>query len=230
MIKILDFLVRKLTELKAFLIKIRLKQRLDKTDISIKPETQQLEVYWKDHFKKELKFWGEGNVWIEIEYLLSSVEGKVLDMCCGTGSTIKRLSKNSKIDLYGFDISDLFIKEAILSGINSENLRVADATNTRMENKEFDYSYSIGSLEHFTEEGISQFISEANRITKKASFHQIPVLKDKNFKGWLDLDQSYFNMEEEWWLEKFRKSFSDVSILESFWEDPISYGRWFICK
>ena len=32
------------------------------------------------------------------------------------------------------------------------------------------------------------------------------------------------------YLTIFNKSFSDVSILESFWEDPISYGRWFICK
>ena len=56
-----------------------------------------------------------------------------------------------------------------------------------------------------------------------------PTAKDKKFRGWLDLDQSYFNMEEEWWLPKFKKYYENVYVIESFWNDSISNGRWFIC-
>lgn len=35
---------------------------------------------------------------------------------------------------------------------------------------EFDYSYSIGSLEHFTNEGINEFIEKVHSILKMLHF------------------------------------------------------------
>ena len=152
-----------------------------------------------------------------------------MDICCGTGGTIRELSEFKNLDIFGFDISEYLIESARKSGISDKKLRVLNATKTDYKDNEFDYSYSIGSLEHFTIEGIDAFLKETKRITKKATFHQIPTAKDEKFRGWLDLDQSYFNMEEEWWLPKFKKYYENVYVIKSFWNDSISNGRWFIC-
>jgi ubiquinone/menaquinone biosynthesis C-methylase UbiE len=97
----------------------------------------------------------------------------------------------------------------------------------------FDYSYSIGSLEHFTEKGIEKFIAEAARVTKKHSMHMIPTSKSGKNDGWMTTSttiQTFYNNSDKWWLEKFSKSFKEVYILNSIWNDGISYGRWFVCK
>ena len=97
----------------------------------MKPKSQQLEVYWDESFKNELAFWGEENVWKEIQLLLCHSEGSVVDMCCGVGGTIKQLDKYSNLDVYGFDISDYLIEEAVKSGIDSQRLKVANAIDTQ---------------------------------------------------------------------------------------------------
>jgi ubiquinone/menaquinone biosynthesis C-methylase UbiE len=133
------------------------------------------------------------------------------------------------LDVHGFDISDLFIESAISKGIDKEKLRISDAVSTNYNNNEFDYSYSIGSLEHFTEEGIERFLHESSRYTKKSSFHMIPVSKIGKDLGWITYVQSYFNNSAGWWYDKFIKYYSVVYIIPSKWDDDISFGRWFIC-
>jgi ubiquinone/menaquinone biosynthesis C-methylase UbiE len=155
--------------------------------------------------------------------------GKVLDVACGTGATIKLLEKNNTLEIHGFDISDLLIQKAIEKNIPKERLRVEDATKTNYLDNEFDYSYSIGSLEHFTFEGIDKFISESSRYTKFAAFHMIPISKSGKDEGWMKTMQSFFNNSEEWWFAHFKKHFSKVYCIASKWEDDISFGRWFIC-
>ena len=160
---------------------------------------------------------------------LGGKEGKVLDIACGSGPTIEILRKYPKLDLYGFDISDLLIDRAIKRGISSQKVQVNDATKTNYENNEFDYSYSIGSLEHFTLEGIDQFIGESARYTKNVSYHMIPVSRSNENEGWMTTVQSFFNNSEKWWEEKFMKHFSEVYSVPSKWEDKWSVGRWYIC-
>jgi len=229
MIKYITKIRSTILKIENFLIRLRISSRLNKSSTKSKPKAQQLDVYWDESFKNELAFWGEDNVWKEIEFLLSHSKGKVVDMCCGVGGTIKQLKKYPNLDIYGFDISDYLIDGAIKSGINPNKLKVANAIDTKYENDFFNYSYSIGSLEHFIEEEIESFLLETSRITKIASFHQIPVSRDRKFEGWLDLDQSYFNKPEAWWLKKFKKHFKEVSVIDSTWNDPISFGKWFIC-
>jgi ubiquinone/menaquinone biosynthesis C-methylase UbiE len=192
-------------------------------------DKQDLDLYWDANYAKVLEEWGKDNVWNEIQLLLSSKKGKVLDIACGTGITIKILEKYPWIELYGFDISDLLIEKAIEKKIPKERLKIADATKPNYSTKEFDYSYSIGSLEHFTLDGIDKFIGESSRITKKASFHMIPVSKSGTNEGWMKTIQSFFNNSEEWWFGNFKKHYSFVYSIPSKWEDNISYGRWFIC-
>lgn len=197
--------------------------------INSNPDKQDLNLYWDNEYAEVLEEWGKDNTWNEIQLILGSCKGKILDIACGTGITIELLNKFPQLELYGFDISDLLIEKAIKRRIPRERLKVADATKVNYNENEFDYSYSIGSLEHFTFEGIDKFLSESSRITKRISFHMIPVSKSNQNEGWMKTVQSFFNNSEEWWLKKFKQHYSNVYCVPSKWEDEISYGRWFIC-
>lgn len=191
---------------------------------------QELDVYWHQSMANALEQWGRGSVWEEIQYLLINCQGRVLDIACGTGATMLLLTKYNDLQLYGIDISDLLINRAIEHGIASTRLLVGDATNMPYSEKSFDYGYSIGSLEHFTQQGILDMLTEGKRVVGKATFHMIPVSRDGKNQGWLKTVQSFHNNSSEWWLDKFKSVYSDVALLNSRWEDELSTGKWFICK
>ena len=191
---------------------------------------QELDIYWTDDMAYQLENWGKDHTWNEIECLLVNCKGKVLDIACGTGVNILAMNRFSNLDIHGFDISDFLIAKAIEKGLDSTKLRVCDATKTNYLDDEFAYSYSIGSLEHFTEEGIDLFLKECSRYTSNASFHMIPVSESNKDEGWLRSNQSFHNNSVEWWLEKYNKYFSKVYIINSGYKDPgLSFGKWFIC-
>lgn len=194
------------------------------------PEVQDLDLYWDPKMANLLETWGEGNVWNEVQFLMAPLEGKVLDIACGTGRTMEILSKFPHLDLYGVDISDLLIEKAKQRGFSDEKLKISDATATDYVDDSFDYSYSIGSLEHFTEDGILKFIAEAYRITKASSFHMLPVSRSNQNEGWMKTLQSFHNNSIEWWLDKFKQAYPNVYVLDSQWNDDISIGKWFICS
>jgi ubiquinone/menaquinone biosynthesis C-methylase UbiE len=191
---------------------------------------QELDIYWTEDMAYQLENWGKAHTWNEIECLLVNCEGKVLDIACGTGVNILSMAKFKKIQIFGFDISDFLIKKAIEKGIDKNRLSVQDATQTAYQDNEFAYSYSIGSLEHFTEEGIDSFLKECSRYTSKASFHMIPVSESDKDEGWMRTNQSFHNNSVGWWLAKYRKHFAEVLVINSGYTDPgLSLGKWFIC-
>lgn len=190
---------------------------------------QELGLYWENDFANVLETWAEDNAWFEIQLLLVNTKGKILDIACGTGRVIEILKKFDYLEVYGLDISDFLINRAIEKGIKETRLKICDATNTGFSDNYFMYSYSIGSLEHFTEGGIIDFLKECSRYSKFGSFHMIPVSRNGKDNGWIRTSQTYFNNSEEWWLNKFKKYFSKVYIVKSKWEDSISFGRWFLC-
>lgn len=178
---------------------------------------------------KSLEAWGAGNVWHEIIFLLANCRGRVLDIACGTGKTIQLNSQLAGIELHGCDISDFLIQKAIDRRIEASRLKVYDATKMGYADNSFDYSYSIGSLEHFTEEGIGKFISECYRVTRASSFHMVPVSRSGTDEGWMKTEQSFYNNSADWWLAKFKERYLNVIVLDSLWNDPYSVGKWFIC-
>lgn len=193
------------------------------------PRAQDLDIYSTPSFGDLVSTWGEQTAWKEIEYLLVNCKGKVLDMACGTCVIFPKLSKFEYCDLYGCDISRYLIERAVQAGLPSSKLTACDATKTPYGDDFFDHAYSIGSLEHFTEEGISAFLNESRRIARYSTFHQIPVSRSNRDEGWIKLGQSYFNNSVDWWLNKFKAVYPKVYILDSEWEDPISVGKWFVC-
>jgi SAM-dependent methyltransferase len=193
------------------------------------PDEQALDVYWDPKMAAILETWGIGNTWNEIQMLLVNASGTVLDIACGTGKVMTILEPYRNLEVHGFDISDFLIQKAIERGLPRERLRVADATKTNYADDAFDYGYSIGSLEHFTEDGILGFVTETHRITKKASFHMVPVSRSGRDEGWMKTLQSFHNNSVDWWLERYRASYPIVHVLDSAWSDRISVGKWFIC-
>lgn len=210
-----------------------LRKPLAKTKTWYRPDNtseQELGVYWTEDMAFQLENWGKAHTWIEIECLLANCRGKVLDIACGTGVNIIALQRFPQLDLHGFDISDFLIQKALLKGIEPSRLKVEDATKTSYGDKEFAYSYSIGSLEHFTEEGIDQFLQECSRYTSISSFHMVPVSESDQNEGWIRTNQSYHNNSVEWWLSYYRKYFTEVQVINSGYKDlGISAGKWFVC-
>lgn len=191
-------------------------------------DTQDLDLYWTPEMAQVLETWADGNAWLEVQFLMANCKGKVLDIACGTGKTMTILDRET-LDLHGCDISDLLIDKAIERGLPRENLRVCDATQMPYADAEFDYSYSIGSLEHFTDDGIDKFIAEAARVTRAGSFHMMPTSRSGKDEGWMKTYQSFHNCSPDWWVSRFDKHFKRVRVLDSNWNDRISVGKWFIC-
>ncbi len=202
---------------------------LARAGISAESGKQDLDVYWDPKMAALLETWGIGNAWNEIQLLLANVHGKVIDIACGTGKVMTMLDAYPSLEVHGFDISDFLIQKALDRGIPAARLKISDATKTDYANDAFDYGYSIGSLEHFTEDGIVKFAAEAHRITRYASFHQMPTSRSGRNEGWMKTLQSFHNNSVAWWVERFKTAYSTVHVLDSAWNDKISVGKWFVC-
>ena len=213
-------------------ILLSFRRRLSRRAVFKTPNSsvQDLCMYWDADFAAVLETWGEGNAWNEIQLLMSARKGKVLDIACGTGKTMEILLRFPTLELFGCDISDLLIAKARERGIPLKNLLVCDATNLPYQNDEFNYAYSIGSLEHFTEDGIVKFLRECHRAVSETSFHQHPTSRSGKNEGWIKSTQSYHNNSVDWWLEKYQSVYGRVQVLDSVWEDEISLGKWFVCN
>jgi SAM-dependent methyltransferase len=190
---------------------------------------QALDVYWDPKMAAILETWGEGNAWNEIQLLLVNAGGSVLDIACGTGKVMSILAPYEQLEVHGFDISDFLIEQAVARGLARDRLKVADATKTDYADDAFDYGYSIGSLEHFTDDGIAAFVRETHRITRRASFHMVPTSRSGRDEGWMTTLQSFHNNSVGWWLDRYRAAYATVHVLDSAWHDRISVGKWFLC-
>jgi len=210
-----------------------LRKKLKKKNFFMTESKKQLlDVYYKKEMAEILEIWGEKSVWIEIQHFFLNKKGKILDIACGTGKVAEILSNKLNMkEVYGCDVSKFLIEKAAKRGISKDKLKVADATNLPYSEDFFDYCYSIGSLEHFTEDGIEKFLISSKKVTKYFGYHMVPVSKSNKDEGWVTDDyQSYFNNSEEWWRNKCKKVFNNVLILDSTWESGESnqIGKWLI--
>ena len=196
-------------------------------------ESQELDTYWSKTMLEKLETWGETDAWVELDCLFAFRSGTVLDVACGTGVNMKALDLYEGLNNFGIDISDVLVNKAIEKGISRERIFIGDASeNLPFEDSFFDFHYSVGSLEHFTLEGLDKTLTLIGQKSKKDAigFHQVPVSADGTNMGWITRhDQSYWNNNEEFWIDQFEKHFKKVSIIRSSWKDQgVSKGIW-IC-
>lgn len=210
-------------------LKTLIKNKINKVDSS----TQDLNVYYTEEMSNILDTWGERNAWIEIQHIFQNFDknSKILDIACGTGKVIQILQQNLSLkNIHGCDISDHLINKGISRGISRDRLKVCDATNLPYNQDEFESCYSIGSLEHFTVEGINKFLQSSRKVTKNYHYHMIPVSKNNKNEGWIKRYQSYHNNSVSWWIDVCKNYFEYVMVLDSSWEDQESIGKWLILK
>ena len=124
----------------------------------------------------------------------------------------------------------MLIERGIKRGIREDRLRVLDAIKLDYADGEFDYLFSIGSLEHFTLDGLRSTLAECRRVCRGINFHHLPVSLSGLNEGWITPYQSYWNNSEKWWDAIFREAFgNNVWVMSSKWGDIQSRGVWFIC-
>ncbi len=194
------------------------------------PVAQDIGVYFDPHMAQQLEEWGEGTTWNEIQFLVAGVRGKVLDIACGTGKTVHLNSKFKNLEIHGNDISPFLIDKAVQRGLPKDRVVVCDATDMRIyPDFFFDFAYSIGSLEHFTESGISAVMRECKRIVRYASFHFVPIPRDGKDHGWIATYQSFHSNSVDWWLAKCEGTCESVYVLDSSWAVGNMIGKWLIC-
>lgn len=193
------------------------------------PERQELDVYWTKEMAEALETWGEGTTWREIQLLVAGRDGALLDVACGTGRVMDLLAPFD-LEIHGIDVSDALIDRAVARGIPRDRLTVGDATHMPYADGAFAHAYSIGSLEHFTEQGIVACLSECRRVARGATFHMIPVSRSGRDEGWLRRGQSYFNNGAGWWSRLARDVYPRTVLVDSTWADELSVGRWLVCR
>jgi ubiquinone/menaquinone biosynthesis C-methylase UbiE len=209
-----------------------IKKKIKSNKLITEPKNQFLELYNDPEMAKILDVWGERNAWIEVQHIFNNKRDvKILDIACGTGKVIEILNKNIKArNVYGCDISKFLITKAIERKISEQKLRVCDATDLPYDENEFDYNYSIGSLEHFTKDGILKFLKSSIRVTKFEGYHMIPVSRNNKDNGWINNYQSYFNNSIDWWSNLCGQVSKNYYFLDSSWEDELSVGKWLVVK
>lgn len=179
-----------------------------------------------------LELWGKDNVWQEIQGFLNNKEGTVLDIGCGNGKVMEiLLLNNRKLLLHGCDISARLIQKAKERGIDASLLSLCNASDLIAYSDNFcDYSYSIGLLQYIKEGDIEKFFRECFRVTKKISYHNLPVSYKSNDEGWINSWHSYQNNSINWWKSKADSIYNRVEVIDSEWmDDNISIGKWIIC-
>jgi ubiquinone/menaquinone biosynthesis C-methylase UbiE len=202
---------------------------LTKNYRSNRGESQALDIYTDESFAAILEQWGNGNVWNEIQIFLAQRQGSVLDLACGTGRVHDFLKNSLALEYYGCDISPLLIEKAIGRGIDAKRLCVTDATKLDYRNDQFDYLFSIGSLEHFTVSGIHATLSECKRVCSGLAFHMVPVSRSGFDEGWVTAGQSFWLNSESWWFQIFKGIYGDkVWSMRSSWIVQNMLGVWFI--
>jgi ubiquinone/menaquinone biosynthesis C-methylase UbiE len=191
---------------------------------------QDTDIYFNPAFAEVLETWAVDNAWREIQVLLSERTGKVLDVACGTGRTFDFLKRFKDLEYHGCDISSMLIERAVQRGISQARLRVLDATKLEYADAEFDFLFSIGSLEHFTVDGLRSTLAECRRVCRGLNFHMVPVSSSGLDEGWITPYQSYWNNSKRWWTHIFKEAFGhNVWAMSSKWKDDQSRGLWLIC-
>lgn len=90
---------------------------------------------------------------------------KVLDVGCGTGSTLSMLAETDA-DLWGIDISETAVEIAKKRGIgNPEQIICASADPLPFSENKFDYILALGVIEHFP--SIPSIVAEIRRCLKE---------------------------------------------------------------
>ena len=99
-----------------------------------------------------------------INRIMRAKPKKVLDVGCGTGNVLMKLSSNEELKLYGVDISENMIKTAKKNLGNKAELKVGDSEYMPWEDNSFDVIVCNASFHHYPNP--EKVLSEMKRMLK----------------------------------------------------------------
>lgn len=125
---------------------------------------------------------------------------KILDVGCGTGTILNRLSSTCKIDGYGIDVEENMIEQAKIK-CPQMNISVCSCDSTPFKDGSFDAVTACMAYHHFPNK--EAFIKEAYRLLKKGGRIYVadpcfPFIVRKLMNGVLSL----LNVVGEFFVEK----------------------------
>ena len=156
----------------------------------------------------------------------------VLDFGCAKGFLVHALSLISNKEIYGVDISQYALKNALPQIKNK--LYYLDTDLDKM-NLNVDLLIAKDVLEHIPEEEIDKIFSSFYKVCNKA-FLVIPLGDNDSFRiREYEIDKTHITKkDEEWWINKIKKSgFKLKSFSYSFgnvkekWTSTYKYGNGF---
>lgn len=172
------------------------------------------EVFWKDLLKK----------------LKIKPSDKVLEVGCGRGIYLDRISKEFKVKTYGIDLAKSVISDAREQSIYDHYLRAASATRLPFKDNFFDIVVSFDTLEHIKNQ--KRAVSEMVRVLKPQGKLLIYTINKKQTLTWnqllsrfgvdiykgVDHDPKFF-IDPKWLgseLEKNKIMITRIDYIDSF--------------
>lgn len=142
--------------------------------------------------------------------MIGNIEGKsVLDVGCGFGDHLKKLSKQNPKKIVGFDISPEMIKFTQSFKIPNSQFYVGNMNNPlNHKNSEFDLVFSSLAIHYISKNNLNKLFLEVNRVLKKggefifSTGHPIfnlritsigDIMRKGNYENGMSIRIDYFN-------------------------------------
>ncbi len=120
------------------------------------------------------QFWMRKFQALALKELILSQDTKILDVSCGTGQLLQKLSRKAK--LYGVDLSPEMVKIARKKLPPTVQLQAADAHQLPFQDNFFDYTITTEAFHHYYSQKLA--LREMIRVTK---FGGKVIVSDINF-------------------------------------------------
>lgn len=125
-------------------------------------------TFWNKRLKEEIGSISKSHIYNKkiniVCELVNIKKGKLLDVGIGYGFVEQILSQNSKVKLYGIDISKYAVKQAKLKV--KGNYELGDVRNMRYRDKYFDCVLALDILEHLSNKDLGLALKEVGRVMK----------------------------------------------------------------
>ncbi len=165
-----------------------------------------------DHYDRGIKnnifqrYW-HSKRFIEVEKLITSVSGDILDIGCHSGLFTKRIhGKLLPNKIYGVDVSKVAIGRA-KKRIPSGYFQIADAQNLPFENNTFAAVFCLEVLEHV--DYPQKVLSEIKRVLKKGGYSVLLVPMDNLL---FKLIWFFWNLKYKVWTHTHVQSFTNSKL------------------
>jgi ubiquinone/menaquinone biosynthesis C-methylase UbiE len=142
--------------------------------------------------------------------MLPSKTGKFLDLGCGEGYFLKKLSQYGKFELYGVDVSKVNLDFAKRLVPNAKFF-ISDIRSLPFNHSEFDFVSALEVLDHFENPG--EVLSEIHRILKNNGTFLMSI-PDSESILWNIIWWIWTRTFGQRWVGEHKVSFSEKKLTE----------------